>query len=177
MSTQNHTLKSLPPPSPPAVERYSLQYLCRQTSPSGIPTVLICMPHGSSTRKQNTGECNPTPQSLGHTAITGSDTTPWGNKHHNHWARHHTMRSQTLQSLGQTPHHEATNAAITGSDTTPWSHKCRDHWVRHHTMKPQMPRSLGQTPHHEATNADKQKTTTVPTEESSKKTSQFDIHL
>jgi hypothetical protein len=29
------------------------------------------------------------------------------------------MRSQTLQSLGQTPHHEAKNAAITGSDTTP----------------------------------------------------------
>jgi hypothetical protein len=89
MSTQNHTLKWLPPLPPPAVERYSLQYLCRQTSPPGIPTVLICMPHSSSTRKQNTGECNPTPQSLGptphheatNTAITGSDTTPWGNKH------------------------------------------------------------------------------------------------
>ena len=60
-----------------------------------------------------------------HTAITGSDTTPWGNKHRNHWVRHHTMRQQTPRSLGQTPHHEATNAAITGSDTTPWSHKRR----------------------------------------------------
>jgi hypothetical protein len=111
--TKSYPKMIVPPPPPPAVERYSLQYLCRQTSPPGIPTVLICMPHGSSTRKQNTGECNPTPQSLG--------------SHRNHWVRHHTMRQQTPQSLGPTPHHEGTNTQ-------------------------QTPHSLGPTPHHEATN-------------------------
>jgi hypothetical protein len=167
MSTQNHTLKWLPPPLP-ACSRAVFSTVSMSTNvTSGHPYRfdMYATRFINKKTKHRRMQSHPaitwvTPQSLGptphheatNTAITGSDTTPWGNKHHNHWARHHTMRSQTLQSLGQTPHHEAKNAAITGSDTTPWSHKCRDHWVRHHTMRQQTPQSLRPTPHHEATN-------------------------